>query len=183
MQCSLFAIFALIGRSFKRKTTDTTLSKLDQIRLPAWRYRSSTGAEDARRYWGGRRHHMVRVEPSSVRMTFMSVCVRHLSIGRSTIRFRSCNTVATGFNQRAPWCDPSPGQPPARSPQPLVTPMPRTLRNLPTRAPRWLYAQARYLNNSPVRPRSRGPGPRLGTGPGPSGTHPHSASCLMPRVA
>ena len=78
---------------------------------------------------------MVRVEPSSVPMTFMSVCVRHLSIGRSTIRFRSCNTLATGFNQRAPWCDPSPGQPPARSPQPLVTPMPRTLRNLPTRAP------------------------------------------------
>ena len=32
---------------------------------------------------------------------------------------------------------------------PLVTPMPRTLRNLPTRAPRWLYAQTRYLNNKP----------------------------------
>ena len=26
--------------------------------------------------------------------------------------------------------------------------MPRTLHNLPTRAPRWLYAQARYLNAS-----------------------------------
>jgi len=68
---------------------------------------------------------MVKVERAC------DVCVRHLSISRSTIRFRRC----TGFeiNEHS-GVDPSPG-PPARSPQPLVTPMPRTLRNLPTRAP------------------------------------------------
>ena len=63
--------------------------------MPAWRYRSSTGAEDARRYWGGRRHHMVRVERAC------AVYVRFVSAILALAQARSVFDVATGFEINA----------------------------------------------------------------------------------
>ena len=72
---------------------------------------------------------MVRVERAC------DVYVPFVSAILALAEARSVFDVATGFeiNESSTAC--APRQPPARSPKPLVTPMPRTLRNLPTRAP------------------------------------------------
>ena len=100
------------------------------------------------------------------------VCVRHLSISRCTIRFRRCtillicsNLVRRTFSaQQAPrWftVHPSrPWSPPCHALSATSPPVPHA----------GCTHKPGTSITSPVRPRSRGPGPRLGTGPGPSGT-------------
>ena len=86
------------------------------------------------------------------------VCVRHLSISRCTIRFRRCTILLICSTLVRRTFKLTQGREVIHCPSfaPLVTPMPRTLRNLPTRAPHSqppaAIASPRALSLVPSRP-------------------------------